>query len=423
MDFKPDTYKYIINLPEDCEDIVIKAEPIFKGDIVYINGVQVTKDDAYRSIVDLQYGKNVVKIKVNDLQSSETVEYYLFIYRGGSRHITLDNILMDDAEIGFNPQKNMYNIELDEDDDNIRLQMFLKDKNTTIKVNDVTLNNTNAIKLNFNGVNKYTINVKVIDIDSNMENIYTINIYLGIPVTPEVDFAINEAIKPYQWVIENGRWRYNDGAGNYVKNTWIYDKNYQKYFYFNDRGYMVTGWFNMDNGSRYYFDAHGARQTGWVKISDSWYYFNDIGVMRTGWVFDKGKWYYLDKNGMMKCGWIYDRGNWYYLNSDGSMKTGWIIYKKQYYYLTENGNAYAGWLYYNNKWYYMQPETCEMVYGQWLKYKGSWYYINYDGTMRTGWLYKDNKYYYLNETGRMNTEDKVIDGYRYHFNRDGSADI
>ncbi len=423
IDFQEDKYKYIVHLSGDCEDVVIKAKPKYKSDSVFINGVQVLREDSYRVVLDLEYGKNIVKIQVNDSESSLVTEYYIYIYRGDSQFITLNNILMDDVQIGFEPQKRIYNLELDEDEDSIRLQMFPKDSHYEIRVNDTLLNGTNAIKLKFNGINKYSIRVAVKDTDSGLESMYNINIYLGIPVTPEVQSAINEVLKPNQWIIANGRWRYNDSQGEYITNTWIYDDQYRACFYFNNRGYMVTGWYTMENGDKYYFNNHGARQSGWIKESSCWYYLDANGIMQTGWVYDKGAWYYLDSDGIMQTGWIYDRGNWYYLNVDGSMKTGWIIYKNDYYYLTDNGNAYMGWLEYNNNWYYMKKGTGEMVKGQWINHDGAWYYINYDGTMRTGWLYKNEKYYYLNEDGTMNKWNKTIDGYYYRFNSDGSADI
>lgn len=95
-----------------------------------------------------------------------------------------------------------------------------------------------------------------------------------------------------------------------------------KTFYFDpkDEGALRTGMFDVD-GVRYYADASGIRQTGWVKVSGTWYYLDpSSGVMRTGWVSVGGSWYYLDPStGAMQTGWLQESGDWYYLKSSGAM--------------------------------------------------------------------------------------------------------
>lgn len=95
-----------------------------------------------------------------------------------------------------------------------------------------------------------------------------------------------------------------------------------KIFYFDpkDEGALRTGMFDVD-GVRYYADASGIRQTGWVKVSGTWYYLDpSSGVMRTGWVSVGGSWYYLDPStGAMQTGWLQESGDWYYLKSSGAM--------------------------------------------------------------------------------------------------------
>jgi len=95
-----------------------------------------------------------------------------------------------------------------------------------------------------------------------------------------------------------------------------------KTFYFDpkDEGALRTGMFDVD-GVRYYADASGIRQTGWVKASGTWYYLDpSSGVMRTGWASVGGSWYYLDPStGAMQTGWLQESGDWYYLKSSGAM--------------------------------------------------------------------------------------------------------
>ena len=73
----------------------------------------------------------------------------------------------------------------------------------------------------------------------------------------------------------------------------------------------------------------------------STFYFNERGYMVTGWKKVDGKWYFFDeKSGAMKKGWIFWNGSWFYLDStDGHMHTGWIDYKQKRCYLEPSGRA------------------------------------------------------------------------------------
>lgn len=423
INFSPDVFTYSLDVSAYDEDILLKLEPKYKSDKVYLNGVEVLKDDKYRVFADLEYGKNILNIDVKDSYDGTTYRYVLYVYRGGADYITLDDINIDDRNIGFKPNKRFYNIELDEDEEIIRLKCVPKEGNYSVKVNNTLLGEKNTIRLKFDGINKYVINVTLIDNDTKKESKYVLNFYLGIPISPDVTGSINAILKPNQWILVNGRWRYNDYKGDYLRDTWFYDNQYCKWFYLNSRGYMHTGWLEYDDGNTYYLDNHGAMQTGWVIDNGKWYYLDENGVMRKGWIKDKNKWYFLDNKGEMKTGWMQDRGTWYFLNKDGSMKTGWIIYDDEYYYLNNDGTMQTGWLRYNNEWYYMDNKNGAMKTGEWIFNQDNWYYINYSGTMRTGWLSKDDKLYYLNNDGTMNTATKIIDGYICRFNKDGSVDV
>lgn len=423
INFSPDVFTYSLDVSAYDEDILLKLEPKYRSDKVYLNGVEVLKEDKYRIFANLEYGKNILNIDVKDSYDGTTYRYVLYVYRGGSDYITLEDINIDDRNIGFKPNKRFYNIELDEDEEIIRLNCIPKEGNYSVKVNNTLLGEKNTIRLKFDGINKYVINVTLIDDDTKKESKYVLNFYLGIPISPDVTGSINAILKPNQWILVNGRWRYNDYKGDYLRDTWFYDNQYCKWFYLNSRGYMHTGWLEYDDGNTYYLDNHGAMQTGWVIDNGKWYYLDENGVMRKGWIKDKNKWYFLDNKGEMKTGWILDRGTWYFLNKDGSMKTGWIIYDDEYYCLNNDGAMQTGWVRYNNQWYYMDNKTGAMKTGEWIFNQGNWYYINYSGTMRTGWLSKDDKLYYLNNDGTMNTATKIIDGYLCRFNKDGSVDV
>ncbi|EKQ50512.1 MULTISPECIES: cadherin-like beta sandwich domain-containing protein [unclassified Clostridium] len=422
IDFYADVYSYIVDVDKDVDKAFIKAKPDDPLDIVTVNGKTVTKDNSYKQDIVLENGKNTIKIEVQDDKTNSKSTYFVYVYRGGKDAVYLEDILINDSTIGFEPSINSYNIELDQGTNIVELGTIPVDENHSIIVNGQQLSTTNSIKLKFDGIGKYTLNIDVGDKDTGRTGKYSLNIYLGIPVSPNVSDSINQVLKPNQWIIVNGRWRYNDALGNCLKNRWFYDDKYKAYFHFNNRGNMQTGWIE-DDDNWYYLGTKGEMQTGWVFYENEWYYLDSNGVMQTGWVEDNGNWYYLRRDGSMATGWIVNLDQWYYLNSSGAMETGWIYYGKEWYLLGSSGAMQTGWAEYDGEWYYLNPDG-SMKSGEWVYDDGKWYYINYYGNMRRGWLNVDDKYfYYFNEDGTMQTSPKTIDGYTYYFNNDGSVDF
>jgi len=426
--FSADINSYIVDVDKDVEEIFIKAKPDDLLDTVKINGKIVSKDDYYKQNLVLKKGKNTIKIEIQDDKTKDRSMYEVYVYRGGKEAVYLNDILINGSSIGFDKSSNFYNIELDEGTELVNLSTIPGEGSYTISANGTVLNETNSIKLKFKGLGKYTINIGLKDEDTERTGIYTLNIYLGIPVSPNIGESINKVLKPNQWVVTNGRWKYNDALGEPLKNIWFYDNKYNKYFHFNSRGNMQTGWLEAD-GKEYYLNPYGEMQTGWIRYEDEWYFFGPDGAMKNGWIKDDEKWYSLRKNGTMAKGWIVSNDNWYYLNSCGTMQTGWIYYGKRWYYLNSYGTMQTGWFQYENDWYYLNSNG-DMKSGEWLYDNNKWYYFNYYGNMRcdniniknSGWLLdKNNKYYYFNEDGTMRTSSKTMDGYTYEFNEDGSA--
>ncbi|WP_238898836.1 Ig-like domain-containing protein [Clostridium sp. YIM B02500] len=122
---------------------------------------------------------------------------------------------------------------------------------------------------------------------------------------------------------------------------WKKDNGY--WYFFNNTGTMITGWYKSESGDWVYdgkdtvgqwfhLGIDGKMDTGWFKDSDgTWYFLCDgenygaLGYMETGWKFIDGKWYFLKSNGAMATGWAYVDGNWYYLYTDGSMASNTAI--------------------------------------------------------------------------------------------------
>lgn len=420
INFSKTTYSYIVDVGNNIDDIVVRAKPEYSSDDVIINGIKVTRDDNYRTIIDLKEGKNKIEIKVEDIYGAEAT-YIVYVYKGGADAVYLKDLKIDDSNMGFEKTNSFYNIELDEGTDIVKLETETEDDKYSVYVNNRKLGQSKSIKLKFGGIGKYNVSVKIVDEETKRYRTYTLGFYIGIPVSPNASTDIYEILKPNQWVIVNGRWRYNDSAGEPLKDTWFYDKKYGSYFYLNSNGNMQTGWV-QDNGNWYYMNNSGEMQTGWIIDDYNWYYLDENGAMREGWIETNNKWYFLGKDGAMKTDWVVSDDKWYFLAKDGAMKTGPILENGKRYFLDEHGVMRTGWLKLNGYWYFLNNDGA-MVNGEWIQDKGNWYYINYDGTMRTGWLYKGDKYYYLNENGAMNTGVKTIDGYTYHFNNDGSVNF
>ena len=261
------------------------------------------------------------------------------------------------------------------------------------------------------------------------------------------------------WRHNANGWWYQYANGRHAANTWVKDGD--KWYYFNERGLMVTGWKRIDN-HWYYFQPSGQMTTEWKKISGKWYYFGNNGVMVNGWKQINGKWYCF-AGGVMRTGWYRVRTNssvesyvWYYFGSDGSMRTGWQKLNNHWYYFDGNGVMASDWKKIKDHWYYfgnvndhegmmrtgwqtISAEylgngrwTCNksikarrfyfepsgaLTESGWKKLNGKWYYFN---TMRdsdtysahTGLLENDGKYYYLSPSDcTMCVGEQSVDKY------------
>ena len=174
--------------------------------------------------------------------------------------------------------------------------------------------------------------------------------------------------------------------GTKVTSKWIFDKNYNSYFYLDASGNYV--------------------QNAW----EGDYYLKSGGYMaKKEWIYDKnyGAYYYLTSDG------YYARNTWvdnYYLKSDGKMaKSEWIYDKNysSYYYLTSEG-SYA-----RNTWvgdYYLKSNG-KMAKGEWIydNNYSSYYYLTSEGSYAHETWVGD---YYLKSNGKMAVNERTPDGYQ-----------
>lgn len=150
-------------------------------------------------------------------------------------------------------------------------------------------------------------------------------------------------------------------------------------------GSISSGFFNLPDGTTYFFDTETYKaHAGWKKVDGIWYYFDSSTcAMKTGWQKIGSAWYLLADSGEMKTGWQEVDGARYYLDpSSGAMKTGW------------------------------------------QKVGSRWYLLSSSGAMLTGWQRVGGSYYYLDDSnnGAMLTGTHVIDGCQRRFSPSGAVD-
>ena len=120
--------------------------------------------------------------------------------------------------------------------------------------------------------------------------------------TPMVLGADRNLPSNVNWQRDAKGWWIQNPDGTYPKAQWLLLNN--RWYYFNQEGYMLTGWLFYNNAWYYFEEKEGSEQgkmsVGWKEIRGFWYYFSEEGgaengKMRTGWQEVKGKWYYLNQ--------------------------------------------------------------------------------------------------------------------------------
>lgn len=269
-----------------------------------------------------------------------------------------------------------------------------------------------------------------------------------------------------QWIND----RYVNSSGVWVKNQWIY--NGQWWFRYGDGSYP-QGKFEVLDGSTYYFNNSGYMVTGWKVINGNWYYFNTSGVLlKNQWVGNyyvgsdgkmlTNKWIgncYVDATGLWQPNkWMND-GKWWFRYGDGSYPKGkFEVLDGSTYYFNNAGYMQTDWQIINGNWYFFNTSGV-MLKNRWINN----YYVGSDGKMLVNqWIddfYVDNNglwdqskktyelvndangiryfnnkisdyekncwkkitgyYYYFNQNGYALTGTQTIDAKIYHFDLDG----
>ena len=238
-----------------------------------------------------------------------------------------------------------------------------------------------------------------------------------------------------EWVFDAHyqSWFYIKEDANYAENEWL--KQGDDYFYLKSGGYMAKSEWVEDKGVLYYLDQNGKmKRNAWVGTSyvgatgakviedwvydsqyDAWFYIKADGQhAEKEWLQIKGKDYYFKSGGyLLTSQWI-DQA---YVNASGAkVQQGWL-FDKQYqswFYIKENGNhAEKEWIFENGHYYYLKSGGY-MAANEWIWDKESWFYLKSGGKMaEKEWLYdaKSQAWYYFKSGGYM-AKNETVDGYQ-----------
>lgn len=238
-----------------------------------------------------------------------------------------------------------------------------------------------------------------------------------------------------EWVFDTHyqSWFYIKADANYAENEWL--KQGDDYFYLKSGGYMAKSEWVEDKGAFYYLDQDGKmKRNAWVGTSyvgatgakviedwvydsqyDAWFYIKADGQhAEKEWLQIKGKDYYFKSGGyLLTSQWI----NQAYVNASGAkVQQGWL-FDKQYqswFYIKENGSyADKEWIFENGHYYYLKSGGY-MAANEWIWDKESWFYLKFDGKMaEKDWVYDSHSqaWYYFKSGGYM-AKNETVDGYQ-----------
>ena len=221
--------------------------------------------------------------------------------------------------------------------------------------------------------------------------------------------------------------------GNKVKQAWIYDDNYSSWFYLQQDGtYAENRWLTID-GKDYHFKSGGYLSTErWI---DRFYVAKSGAKLKSEWLFDKNydAWFYLKADGTYaEKGWETIKEKDYHFKSGGYLSTetwidrsyvttsgakagkGWLFDKKynSWFYIKADGNyANKEWLW-DNGYYYLKSGGY-MAASEWVWYKNNWFYLKSNGKMAEKELIydsSDQSWYYLKSGGYM-AKNETVDGH------------
>lgn len=214
FNFKKKTTSYNINVKESVSSIKVKAEPEDDDYKVKINGSTVDEDDKYRKTINLDKGKNEIKVKITD-NGDERV-YTLNVTRGSSSSNSNSN--------SSNSNSNTNNSTTNTTKTNQWVEV-----NGNWQYNDA---GGNPVK------NTWFY-------DRNSGQTYFLDAYGNMSTG---------------WLYNNGGWYYLNPISNGTRGAKLtgWQSIGGTWYYLDSTGKMLTGWFKDMNGKWYYLQSSGA---------------------------------------------------------------------------------------------------------------------------------------------------------------------
>lgn len=459
---------YSTAVPNSTDKAYIKVTTNDEDDVVKIDGQTPEKVSSrkYSIELDLEKGKNEFEIEVESEDGDDSRTYTLKIDRGGKQStdedsVFLDMINVDYGEVEFEKEKTEYDLEVEEDVTEIRIQAKPEESSTKVYIEGNRVDEDDkyrrTVKL-VNGENCVKIEIEDEDDEDNTKT-YTLNIYRG--ENPNSNIKVDTSkFDNEQDEIYLDNLKVNDGdlkiSPNFNKKITSYTLDVEE----STDSIIVKGDTEYDanivkiNGST--ADSKNRKR---VQLTPG---KNIIEVQVNNDVDDDDKDDYLKRvytltvyrgtsegtsetdrtetsvdtdkennqttsenngQGSVNIGnvdtsvkpsqWVNVNGQWQYNDVSGNpLKNTWFYDNSngKTYYLQADGNMATGWIIYNGSWYYLDQSGAKQT--GWQHLGSSWYYLDSEGKMQTGWFKDSNgKWYYLYDSGAM-AFNTTIDGYK-----------
>jgi glucan-binding YG repeat protein len=164
-------------------------------------------------------------------------------------------------------------------------------------------------------------------------------------------------------------------------------------------GAFAAGWSTNQNGQQIYVNDQGKAVTNsWIKADNNgsvvWYYATSNGSLASeGWQTINGHKYYFDASGVMQTGWVDD--NRYYCDpASGAMAIGWkqLQIPEEFYAESEESGYQTGdtrWFYFNSNGQVFRSDDSDKVTVKTID--NARYGFDRNGVMVTGWAKTEDK--------------------------------
>jgi hypothetical protein len=254
-----------------------------------------TKGEEINSDISLSSGANTITVRVYKEEPDKYLEYedeakvqssYIINIEynpdgngdSDDNGIYLKSLTVDNNDIKLSESQTSYNYSVSSDVDAVSIKAKPEEDDYKVTIDGDDVDESDSFKKSAvleNGEND--IKIEIEDSDDDYKE-YTLKINKGnsngngttVSTAAQASQAnvaantINPTSKTNQWVQINGGWQYNDSTGNPMKNTWFFDKNYEKWYYLGADGLMSENRWILSGGKYYYLNADGAMATNTI---------------------------------------------------------------------------------------------------------------------------------------------------------------